>query len=62
MFEAPDGEEVHFERVIKPTGAGAGAFTSEVRGAGLQRQGSAVSVLQWMCLAEGGGRTVAPQC
>jgi hypothetical protein len=31
VFEAPDGEEVHFERVIKPTGAGADTFTSEVR-------------------------------
>ena len=31
VFEAPDGEELHFERVIKPTGAGAEAFTSEVR-------------------------------
>ena len=31
MFEAPDGEELHFERTIKPTGAGADSFTSEVR-------------------------------
>lgn len=31
VFEAPDGEELHFERTIKPTGAGADAFTSEVR-------------------------------
>lgn len=31
VFEAADGEEVHFERVIKPTGAGAESFTSEVR-------------------------------
>ena len=30
VFEAPDGEEVHFERAIKPTGAGADSFTSEV--------------------------------
>ncbi len=30
VFEAPDGEEVHFERVIKPTGAAAESFTSEV--------------------------------
>ncbi len=37
VFEAPDGEELHFERVIKPTGAGAEAFTSEVRQAALAR-------------------------
>lgn len=30
VFEAPDGEEVHFERAIKPSGAGADSFTSEV--------------------------------
>ena len=30
VFEALDGEEVHFERAIKPTGAGADSFTSEV--------------------------------
>jgi structural maintenance of chromosome 1 len=31
VFEAPDGEELHFERTIKPTGAGADAFTSEYK-------------------------------
>lgn len=31
VFEAADGEEVHFERVIKPTGAGAESFTSEYK-------------------------------
>lgn len=30
VFEAPDGEEVHFERAIKPAGAAAETFTSEV--------------------------------
>ncbi|PSC68712.1 structural maintenance of chromosomes 1 [Micractinium conductrix] len=31
VFEAPDGEEVHFERAIKPSGAGADSFTSEYK-------------------------------
>lgn len=31
VFEGPEGEEVHFERVIKPTGAGAENFTSEYK-------------------------------
>ncbi|KAL4421458.1 hypothetical protein ABPG75_010749, partial [Micractinium tetrahymenae] len=31
VFEAPDGEEVHFERAIKPAGAAAESFTSEYK-------------------------------
>ncbi|KAI3423850.1 hypothetical protein D9Q98_009684 [Chlorella vulgaris] len=31
VFEAADGEEVHFERCIKPTGAGADTFVSEYK-------------------------------
>lgn len=41
VFETPDGDEVHFERVIKPAGAAAESLTSEVRAPGSLQRGGA---------------------